>query len=100
MLSRLHVRPATWYRDLVRDDDPILRMRRGQRAAAERQRELLRVEGPRPRQAVAEALAAAAALAAEGKWPGPRDPVSERAIEEVRRRWVRIERRARQAREG
>jgi hypothetical protein len=75
-------------------------MRRGQQAAAERQRELLRAEGPQPEQAVAEALAAVAALAAEGKWPGPRDPVSERAVEEVRRRWVRIERRAQQARTG
>jgi hypothetical protein len=88
-----------WYTDPVDDDNPILRMRRGQQAAAERQRELMRLEGPRPEQAVAEALAAAAALAAEGKWPGPRDPVSERAVEEVRRRWVRIEQHARQARE-
>jgi hypothetical protein len=78
----------------------ILELRRGQRAAAERQRELMRAEGPRPEQAVAEALAAAAALASRGTWPGPRDPVSERAVEEVRRRWVRIEQRARQAREG
>lgn len=75
-------------------------MRRGHQAAAERQRELMRAEGPQPEQAVAEALAAAAALAEEGKWPGPRDPVSERAVEEVRRRWVRIVRNARQAREG
>ena len=89
-----------WYRGLVHDDNPVLRMRRGHEAAAARQRELMRAEGPRPEQAVAEALAAAAALAAEGKWPGPRDAVSERAVEEVRRRWVRIENRARQAREG
>lgn len=81
-------------------DDPISRMRRGQQAAAARQRELMRAEGPRPQQAVAEALAAAAALATAGKWPGPRDAVSERGVEEVRRRWVRIEQRARQAREG
>jgi hypothetical protein len=75
-------------------------MRLGQQAAAARQRELMRAEGPRPERSVAEALAAAAALAATGKWPGPRDPVSERAVEEVRLRWVRIEQRARQAREG
>jgi hypothetical protein len=75
-------------------------MRRGHAAAAARKRELMRIEGPRGEQAVAEALAAVSALAAEGKWPGPRDPVSERAVEEVRRRWARIERRARQAREG
>lgn len=84
----------------MRDEDPIVRMRRGQQAAAARQRELMRAEGPRPEQAVAEALAATAALAAAGKWPGPRDSVSERAVEEVRRRWVRIEQGARQAREG
>jgi hypothetical protein len=79
-------------------DNPILRMRRGQQAAAARQRELLRAEGPQPEQAVAEAIAAAAALVAEGKWPGPRDPVSERGVEEVRRRWAHIGRRARAAR--
>jgi hypothetical protein len=30
-------------------------------------------------------------------WPGPRDPASERSVEEVRRRWVRIQQRAQQA---
>jgi hypothetical protein len=95
-----HADAAMWYRGPLHDDNPVLRMRRGQQAAAARQRELMRAEGPRPVQAVAEALAAAAALAAEGKWPGPRDQVSERAVEEVRRRWVRIEHRAREAREG
>ena len=72
-------------------------MLRGQRAARDRARELMRAEGPRPEQAVAEAIAAAAALASEGKFPGPRDPVSERAVEAVRQRWARIERRAREA---
>lgn len=66
--------------------------------AAARQRELLRAEGPRPEQAVAEAIAAAEALADEGKWPAPRDPVSERAVEEVRRRWALIEHNAKRAR--
>jgi hypothetical protein len=75
-------------------------MRAGQGAAAARQRELLRAEGPRPEQAVREAIAASQALAAEGKWPAPRDPVSERGVEEVRRRWVLIETRARQSRGG
>jgi hypothetical protein len=82
------------------EDNPILRMRRGQQAAAERQRELLRAEGAQPEQAVTEALAAAAALVSEGKWPAPRDPVSERGVEEVRRRWAHIEHRARAARTG
>jgi len=76
----------------------VRRWRRGQVAAAERQRELLRAEGPQPERAVAEAIAALEALAAMGVWPGARDPVSERAVEEVRRRWARIERNARAAR--
>jgi hypothetical protein len=76
-------------------DNPIRRLRRGHAAAAERARDVARVEGPRPEQAVAEALAAAAALHEMGIWPGPRDPASERSVEEVRRRWVRIKRRAR-----
>jgi hypothetical protein len=76
-------------------DNTILRMRRGQAAAAARQQELRRAEGPRPAQAVAEALSAAIAVAAIGRWPGPRDPASEAAVLEVRRRWARIERRAR-----
>jgi hypothetical protein len=83
---------------LVSRDDPIVRMLRGQRAAAARRRELLRNEGPKPERAVAEALSAVEALAAAGTWPGPRDPVSERGVEGVRRRWVRIARNARQAR--
>jgi len=74
-------------------------MLRGQQAAAARQRQLMRDEGPRPEQAIAEALAAVSALAGQGKWPGPRDPASERAVEEVRHRWARIEHRAKQARQ-
>lgn len=81
------------------EQDAIARMIRGFRATAIRQRELLVAEGPRPEQAVAEAIAAADALAEEGKWPAPRDPVNERAVEGVRRRWVRIGQNARQARE-
>jgi hypothetical protein len=75
----------------------VLRWRKGQDAAATRQRELLRQEGARPEQAIAEALAALEALAAMGLWPGPRDPVSERGVSEVRRRWARIQRNARAA---
>ena len=82
------------------EKDAIKRMLGGFRAAAARQRELLRAEGPQPEQAVAEAIAAADALAAEGKWPGPRDPVNERAVERVRSRWVRIGQNARQARQA
>jgi hypothetical protein len=84
----------------VSEQDAIKRMLRGFGAAAARQRELVRAEGPRPEQAVAEAIAAAAALAEEGKWPAPRDPVSERAAERVRLRWARIGHNAKQARQG
>jgi hypothetical protein len=73
-------------------------MRRGHAAAAARQREIERAEGPEPERAVAEALAALDALSAMGAWPAPRDPLSERAVVEVRRRWARIGRRAQAAR--
>jgi hypothetical protein len=82
----------------VPEDNAVRRMIRGHRAAAARQRELLRAEGPDPEQAVAEALSAAAALAAQGKWPAPRDAAAERAVEAVRSRWVRLGRNAKQAR--
>lgn len=72
------------------------RWRLGQAAAAERQRRLLAEEGPRPTQAVAECLAALSALKAMGLWPGPRDPIAERAVEQVRRRWAKVQKRARQ----
>jgi hypothetical protein len=78
----------------------LMRFRRGHAAAAERQRELVREEGPDPEQAVAESLAALNALADMGLWPGPRDAVSERAVLEVRRRWACIQRRARAAPRG
>ncbi len=67
----------------------------GQRASAEAQRALQAAEGPRPARAVAHAEAALAALETMGRWPGPRDAVSERAIDEVRRRWARIQHNAR-----
>jgi hypothetical protein len=72
----------------------VRRWLRGQAAASVRERAVARREGARPEQAVAEALAALNALAAMGLWPGPRDLFSERQVEEVRRRWGRIQRRA------
>ena len=69
----------------------------GQRASARLQRTLQAVEGPQPERAVAQSLSALSALEVMGRWPGPRDVVSERAIQEVRRRWVRIQNRARGA---
>jgi hypothetical protein len=78
----------------------VIRWRNGQAAAEARKRELSREEGPRPEQAVAESLAALQALAEMGLWPGPRDPVSERAVSEVRARWARIQKRARASHPG
>ena len=72
------------------------RMRRGHRAAAARQLELVSRAGPDPATAIAESLSALAVLEAMKLWPGPRDPANERAVAEVRRRWARIQRRARQ----
>ena len=68
----------------------IRRLREGHRAAEDRQRDLSRAEGARPEQAVREALDALDALAEMGMFPAPRDPASERAVAEVRRRWARI----------
>ena len=72
----------------------VKRLRRGQAAAARRALELSAAEGPKPAQAVAEALAAYALLGQLNAHPGRRDPVSEREVMEVRRRWARIQERA------
>ena len=64
----------------------------GLRASADAQRALQSAEGPRPTRAVLQSLSA---LSAMGRWPGPRDAVSEQAVNEVRARWGRIQRRAR-----
>jgi hypothetical protein len=77
----------------------VQRWRHGQAAAEERKRALVSQEGPRPEQAVAESLSALNALCDMGLWPGPRDEVSERAVWEVRRRWARIQKRARASQE-
>lgn len=74
----------------------VKRWRLGHAAAAERQRRLLAEEGPRPAQAVAESLAALNALEAMGLWPGPRDEIAERGVEQVRRRWAKVQKRAKQ----
>jgi hypothetical protein len=74
----------------------VKRWRLGHAAAAERQRRLLAEEGPRPAQAVAESMAALNALEAMGLWPGPRDEISERGVERVRRRWAKVQQRAKQ----
>lgn len=75
--------------------EAIRRLREGHRAAEDRQRDLARSEGPRPEQAVREAMDALEALREMGMFPAPRDPASERAVAAVRRRWARIGRRSR-----
>jgi len=67
----------------------------GQRASAIAQRALQSAEGPQPARAVRQSLSALSALSTMGRWPGPRDAVSEQAVDEVRARWVRIQKRAR-----
>ena len=79
--------------------EAVRRFRKGQLAAADRQRELLAKEGPQPAQAVAESLAALDALAEMGLWPGPRDPAGERSVSDVRHRWARIGKSARASRQ-
>jgi hypothetical protein len=74
----------------------VKRWRLGHAIAAERQRRLLAEEGPRPAQAVAESLSALNALEAMGLWPGPRDEIAERGVEQVRRRWAKVQKRAKQ----
>lgn len=75
-------------------------MRRGHEAASRAAEAVARAEGAKPAQAIAEALSALNALADMGLWPGPRDPGSEREVEEVRRRWARIQTNAQKARTG
>jgi hypothetical protein len=75
----------------------VRRWRTGQLRAAERQRVLLAQQGPRPAQAVAESLSVLNAMDDMGMWPMPRDQVSEHAIQQVRRRWARVQHRAKQA---
>ncbi len=78
----------------------VRRWLRGQAAAEARIREVAAAEGPDPEQAVAEALSAVNAAAEMGLWPGPRDPASEAAVIEVRKRWARIQKRAMRERQG
>lgn len=76
----------------------VRRWLEGHATTAVRIRQAAAEEGPNPAQAVAEALSAATALAAMGTWPGPRDPASEAGVLEVRRRWAKIQRKAKRAR--
>jgi hypothetical protein len=75
----------------------FLRWRSGQAAAARRQQELVAAEGARPLISVAESRSAANAMEQSLGWPLARDPVSEQAVERVRRRWARVQQRAKRA---
>jgi hypothetical protein len=74
--------------------------RRGQAAAARRQQELLVTEGARPEVSIAESRAAANAHEQMSGWPSERDGVAAQAIAIVRRRWARVEQRAKRAWKG
>jgi hypothetical protein len=75
----------------TREAERIKRWRQGQIAAARRQLELSASEGPNPAQAVAEALSAFELVTRGKRQPSQRDPISERDVTEVRRRWARIQ---------
>ncbi len=88
----------TIYTGLVTDEKRAVRaMLRGYRAAELRQLELRAREGPRPEQAVAESLSALNAAKDMGLWPAPRGAVEQSDIERVRRRWARVQNRAKKA---
>lgn len=77
------------------EGERIRRWRRGMRAGQELQRRLRAGEGPKPARAVAQLLSTLSALEVTGAWPGPRDPLSEQRVQEVRERWAQIQRHAR-----
>jgi hypothetical protein len=75
----------------------VLRWRKGHAAAAQRQLELSAAEGAKRGQAVKEAISAFQVVSVRfGNVD--RDAVSELGVQEVRRRWARIQRRAKEAR--
>jgi hypothetical protein len=95
-------RTAGQYQDMGTGDSReaalMKRWRQGQVAAARRKLELCAEEGPDPQQAVAEALSAFDLLSRATGHPSERDPVSEHEVAEVRRRWARIQKRAKKER--
>jgi hypothetical protein len=87
-----------WYVQHLDEAAAIRRWQRGHASSAQRQRSLLAAAGAQPAQAVAESLSALNALDTMGMWPAPRDAISEYGIQQVRRRWARVQHRAKQAR--
>jgi hypothetical protein len=87
-----------WYVQRLDEAAAIRRWKRGHAKATQRRRSLLLAEGAQPALAVAESLSALNALDTMGMWPAPRDAITEQGIQQVRRRWARVQHRAKQAR--
>jgi len=87
-----------WYVQHLDEAAAIRRWKQGHAKSAQRQRSLLAAAGAQPALAVAESLSALNALEAMGMWPAPRDAISEQGIQQVRRRWARVQHRAKQTR--
>jgi hypothetical protein len=87
-----------WYVQHLDEAAAIRRWKRGHARSALRQRSLLAAAGAQPSLAIAESLSALNALDTMGMWPAPRDAISEQGIQQVRRRWARVQHRAKQAR--
>jgi hypothetical protein len=87
-----------WYVQHLDEAAAIRRWKRGHARATQRQRSLLAADGAQPALAVAESLSALNALDTMGMWPAPRDAIAEQGIQQVRRRWARVQHRAKQAR--
>jgi hypothetical protein len=92
------LKEIAWYVEHLEEAAAIRRWKRGHARSAQRQRSLLAHAGAQPALAVAESLSALNALDAMGMWPAPRDAISEQGIQLVRRRWARVQQRAKQAR--
>lgn len=67
-------------------------MLRGHVAAAEMQKRLLAAEGPREETSFEDAIALITVVDELHGWPGQRSRLGERGVEEVRRRWAKIQR--------
>lgn len=88
---------SAYYTWMTNEQRAVRAWLRGHRVAQSTQRAVRASAGARPSIAVAESLAALNAAHEMGIWPGPRSEISERAVQHVRRRWVLVQNRARQA---
>jgi hypothetical protein len=81
----------------VDDREAVKKMLRGHAAAAEMQKRLLVAEGPRKETSFADALSLFELIDDLHGWPSVRDRLAEDGVEEVRRRWAKIQHEAREA---